>query len=121
MQWKHNDPVFSEQCQRARVLGAETFLHEAEQKQQDAYARAIDEACNPVLATMSENIMKHARWKASKYAPKDFGDSVHTKNSYVGKDGEPVDPPSAISVKDIEILKNLGIYDALKAKGEHND
>lgn len=120
-QWRRDDPVFLEQCQRARALGAESVLHEAEKKQQDAYERALDDACSPVLATMVENISRHARWRASKYAPDVFGDAIRNQNSYVDREGKPADPPKVELNFEQQVLRRLPedvLNDILKSLSE---
>lgn len=72
-------PGFSEQCSEARAEGAVYILEEAEIKQEDAYERAICDSASPQLISIVKDIMAHARWKASKYNKRVYGDKNTTE------------------------------------------
>lgn len=77
VQWS-KDKSFSGNVHDARALGAERLLIEGEKIMRNTYDRALDDAASPQLVAVTENIMKHRRWKASKYAPNLFGDrTIH--------------------------------------------
>ncbi len=72
-QWL-KDEEFSIQCHEARAIGAEFILGNAEEALEDTYQRALDDAASPQLIQATESKMRHARWKASKYNKRMYGD-----------------------------------------------
>lgn len=79
-QWL-SDSNYSDDVQRARAIGAERMLLDGEKILNDTYQRALDEAASPQLVSITDQIMKHRRWKASKFAPKVYGDKIQTEHS----------------------------------------
>jgi len=96
-QWKE-DASYSDDVQRARSIGAERLLINAEKVLEDTYQRAVVDSASPQLVSVTDQIIKHARWKAAKFAPKVYGEKLQTEVS--GVDGSPV--KQELTVKFVE-------------------
>lgn len=97
------DNMFSERCAIARAEGAVYIIEEAEIKQEDAYERAIYDFASPQLISIVESMMKHARWKASKYNKRVFGDRSTTE--VVGDPNRPIE----LKTVTIELIRPKGL------------
>lgn len=75
------DSSFLHDVQRARAIGASHLLAEGEKIMADTYNRALDEAASPQLVSITDQIMKHRRWKASKFDQDTYGDKSKVENT----------------------------------------
>ena len=73
--WKE-DQSFSDNVQRARAIGTERILEGAEKVLKKTYEAAVEDKASPQLVSITDQIVKHARWKASKYSPRVYGDKT---------------------------------------------
>lgn len=80
--WVESDPERSARAREARALSARTWDDKAE--------TVIDEAGDPFELAKAKELAHHYRWRASKIAPREYGDKVA-----VG--GNPDAPPVAVT------------------------
>lgn len=85
--WIAADEGRSARVREARILAAEAW---------DAAAQAgIEGAADPFELAKAKEIAHHLRWRASKIAPKVYGDKIQTE--VTGKDGGPVQVSQSLS------------------------
>jgi hypothetical protein len=75
------NPDHSARVRDAKLAAASTYADMAE--------KVLSEAPkDPIEMTRARELASHYRWKASKFAPKVFGDKVNHEHS--GTDGDPI-------------------------------
>lgn len=81
VRWLSADKNRLSQANAARILSAEAFDEQAEE--------ILSKARNTFQLTKAREIASHKRWRASKIAPKIYGD----RQELVGAGGDPLIPP----------------------------
>ena len=80
VQWIAADPERSARAREARAEAAKLWDEKATQ--------TIEEARDPFELAKAKELAHHYRWRASKIAPKDYGDKITAEHT--GKDGAPI-------------------------------
>lgn len=73
IRWIEGDKERSARIREARIRSAFLWEQKAEQ--------ALLEASNPFELTKARDLAHHYRWRASKIAPREFGDKIQTEHS----------------------------------------
>jgi hypothetical protein len=79
LRWMEADEVFAAKCARARLMQAEIM---------DDMILDEARACTPEMAQVAKVRISAYQWRASKLAPKKYGDRV--TNEHTGPDGGPM-------------------------------
>lgn len=92
--WLNADEGRSARVTRARQLSAAAWDEKAE--------RGIREASDPFELSRAKELAHHYRWRASKIAPKDYGDKTET--TLTGPDGGPVQVSRKLSSEELMVI-----------------
>lgn len=93
--WIEADPERSVRAREARTLTAQMW----DEKAQDG----IDLATDPFELAKAKEMAHHFRWRASKIAPKTYGDKV--QQEITGADGGPIKfDPTKLSDADLAVM-----------------
>lgn len=87
IEWLAADPVRSARAREARASSASQWDDDA--------MRRIDAATDSFELAKAKEAAHHLRWRASKIAPKEYGDKV--TQEHTGVDGAPIDMNISVS------------------------